>query len=467
MRDHQRWQVEMDTMEKLAEALVSRAGIDYRGARLTLLASTVQRRLKALGLNQLEDYATYLNHSPEEWQELINQISITETTFYRHTALVEGIMDALSQLHRSYPPGQALHIWSAATATGQEAYTLAMAAMERGLPLLRPVVVWGSDINTRALTQAQEARYPPDALTSLPRAWQEAYMIRNPDGTWSPNSQVRRLVRFFPFNLISLLHGKRPPFTPDLIVCINVLIYFPSAMAKQVLRALAQLLPNNGCLFVDSAVAYLAREILQPIKIANVHAYRLPLSSSEERQLIESTTNSPREHPTTGKTSSRFRQQSDYKYHASGKGLRAIGRNEQQTQGASPMVRSWDEFVKLIRNHRWQEVEKALLARQQEEPLAFEPYFLLARLYRMQNNLQKARKYYERALYLCPSLSVAHLEYGNLLKLLGDVKGAYQAYRRATQAARGDFYSHRYGFPPRLAARMAQRALSTLPDTEP
>ncbi len=453
-----------DEIARLAEVLMKRTGLDYRGERLSLLASAVQRRMKVLGLDGVDTYMAHLERDPVEWQELINQISVTETSFYRHSSLVQGVIEALLRLHQSRAPGAKLVVWSAATATGQEAYTLAMAALESGLTALRPIVIWGTDINTEALEYARQARYPASTLNSLPASWREKYVVPNPDGTWSPTLEVRRLVRFRPYNLMDLLKGTFPPFVPDVIVCANVLIYFSPSIAKQILRELGRLLPDNGYLFVDSAVAYLAREVLSPVKVGDTYAYRPPQHAIEASRPEQATPFPHKDVP----NHARAPQSSAPKEHppstSGGKARSPNGIGHQpQTKGENiPSIRSWDDLVPLIKGHRWQEAEKALLAWQEESPLAFEPYFFLARLHRMRNDLQKARKYYEQALYLCPSLSVGHLEYGNLLKLLGDLKGAYRAYRRAAQAASTDRYSQRYGFSPKLAARMAKRAISTL-----
>ena len=115
--------------------------------------------------------------------------------------------------------------------------------------------------------------------------------------------------------------------------------------------------------------------------------------------------------------------------------------------------------MRLMDSGNLEEARHKLQAWKERAPLDARPHFLLARVYRLQGQWQKARACYERALYLCPSLSVAHLEYGNLLRTLGDARGAQRAYRRALKAAQSDRESARFGFPPALVRRLAARAL--------
>lgn len=440
-------------LNAIAEQLVRRVGLDYRGGRLPLLVSSVRRRMALRDIPTVSEYIDLLNTDEKEWEHFVNTVSVTETAFYRQPDVVEAVTRVLPALHRARPAEDTIHIWSTATAEGQEAYTLAMAALESGVPALRPLIVWGSDVNTEALARARAACYPCEDMASLPADWRNRYVDCLDEGMCTPVQRVRRLVRFFPFNLMDLLAGKTPPFRPDIIVCANVLIYFEADTARKVMAALAALLPKDGVLFFDKAVAYLAREVLKPIQVDDTYAYRaLPESARGESD------------PNVRPSSARSKEGAH-----SGTVKRREKSFERRQQKAPPPPPPHDappeqeaDVVKLMDAGQWEEAESRLLAWRARSPLDVRPHFLLARLYRIQGRWQEARRCYEQALYLQPSLAVAHLEYGNLLRMLGDVRGARRAYRRALHAVQTGSKWPQFGLPEALVRRLAARALKEM-----
>ncbi len=442
----------------IAQVLLERVGLDYRGERLPLLASSVQHHMKMLDISSFSEYIALVLENDAEWERLVNLISVTESSFYRHPEIVAAVTHLLKELHRKRSLQAPLQIWSAAAALGQEPYTLAMAALDSGVALERRVIIWATDINTDALRKAREGRYPPECAASLPPAWRNRYVVWNDDGTWSPSPEVRRLVRFQRFNLKTLAEGAQPPFMPDIIVSANVLIYFPADLARDVLVRLASLLPRDGALFVDKAMAYLARDVLSPVDVGGVIGYRLNAYATDMRRKKHR-----RERSKKRRRSARSRRPLRLLEDIPARiKSRAAGKKKPERPRTVDTPLQECEILALIDSGRWEEAEQHLRAWQEQDPLAFEPYFLLARLYRMQEEWHRARECYERALYLCPSLAVGHLEYGNLLRLLGDTRAAHSAYRHALQAAARDRESQRFGFSPPLVRRLAERALSSI-----
>lgn len=434
----------------IANQLLERVGLDYRGDRLSLLASSVRQRMLALGLSSVSDYVEYLQRTPAEWDRFVDTVTVTETSFYRDPKMVEAVIQVLSDLHRTRPPERPIHIWSTATAEGQEAYTLAMAALASHVAQERPVVVWGTDVNAEALARAQAARYTSSEVMSLPPAWQRDYLEWHDDGTCSPTQEVRALVRFLPYNLKALLEGVLPPFTPDVIVCANVLIYFPPDLAKAVMRALGQLLPPDGVIFFDRAVAYLAREMLIPVRVRATIGYRATRAAVERER--------PRARPRPPAKEQRIAD-APSRPRSSQRRQRTSPARDDGSSPSEPCAHHEKNVIRLLDIGEWEKAEAQLSDWRAQAPLDARPHFLLARLYRMQGRWEEARVCYERALYLRPSFAIAHLEYGNLLRALGDMRGAQRAYRRALRAAQNDTDSHRFGFPPALVVRLADRAL--------
>ncbi len=269
--------IRLGVLEAVAELLVQRTGLDYREHRLERLVFPLRRRMRALGIDDPQAYLDRLRNDPVEWQEFINLVTVPETRFYRYPALYDALASTvLPQLHRRLPADRPLHMWSMATATGAEAYTLAMAALESGVALWRPVRVLGTDINTQALAQAREARYNAKVVQPLPETWRQRYLHQNPDGTFSPTPQVRALTRFRYFNLKHLADGVPPPIDADVALAANVLIYFDPDIARRVLHALARVLPSHAYVALGYVEVFLARGILTPEGVGHITLFRPP-----------------------------------------------------------------------------------------------------------------------------------------------------------------------------------------------
>ncbi len=288
----QRLDIREEDVAALAQLLRARTGLDYTGQQERVLVYSLRRRLRARQLRDAGAYLRLLERDAEEWQQFINTVTVTETRFFRQPALFDALVtELLPRLHRVRPAGAPLHIWSVATAHGQEAYTLAMAALESGVAGERPVCVLGTDINTAALDVARRGRYRPAEVATLPSGWQARYLVRNGDGTLSPHPTVRRIVRFKPFNLLDVLEGKAPLEGPDVVVCANVLIYFSQDVGRAVVAALAKLLPTDGVLLLDSAACHLARGVLNRERVYGCTVF-IPrrVDSSGQGRAVQATT---------------------------------------------------------------------------------------------------------------------------------------------------------------------------------
>jgi chemotaxis protein methyltransferase CheR len=141
--------------------------------------------------------------------------------------------------------------WSAACATGEEPYTMAIACLEElGRTALDRVRILATDISTRALETAGAAVYPPERCEGIAPAAAARYLVRGHSGRLRVRSEVRGMVEFRRLNLIE-------PFPPvgsfHVIFCRNVMIYFDRPTREGLVRRLAQCLEPGGWLFTGHA----------------------------------------------------------------------------------------------------------------------------------------------------------------------------------------------------------------------
>ncbi|CCG07082.1 CheR family methyltransferase [Pararhodospirillum photometricum] len=243
--------------QTLADLIEEQIGIRLPESKKTLVESRLRRRVRALGLDNLRQYAQeYLETEriSEEFADLVNALTTNKTDFYREPShfdlLVQTVLPAMLRdgLGRTRP----LRIWSAACSIGAEPYTLAMvlsdyARLVGGLQFsLR-----GFDIDSEALFKARRAIYDLAYLGPIPEEARRRYILRarvHGNHTFRIAPEVRRMVEFFPLNLLS---PEWPDDQhPDIIFCRNVLIYFNRPNQQRALEGLCERLRPKGVLFV-------------------------------------------------------------------------------------------------------------------------------------------------------------------------------------------------------------------------
>ena len=184
--------------------------------------------------------------------KLVDQVTIKETSFLRDRRQLDAIAWRLL-LERAHAAGSGeIRVWSAACATGEEPYTLALLASEAFAPGEPPVSILGTDISTAALEDALDGRYRERAVRTVEPALRRRYFDEEHDRL-IVGERLRRLVRFAPHNLA---HDPIPPLGEgpfDLIVCRNVLIYFDGETVERAIDGLERALRPDGMLILGSA----------------------------------------------------------------------------------------------------------------------------------------------------------------------------------------------------------------------
>jgi chemotaxis protein methyltransferase CheR len=217
---------------------------------------------------------------------VIDAITVKETSFFRDpscfNALREHVLPACAAIFQDPLPAggrRRIRFWSAAAATGQEAYSLAMllrefAAGPGGFDESRASIL-ASDISAVAIEFAKAARYTPaDVRRGLSNSRLHTHCHLR--GThWHINESVRRLVQFCTFNLLRA-PTDLGPF--DLILCRNVLIYFDEPTRRTLCRNLYDALQPGGWLVLGAAEnLYGMEDRFQPLIHARSIIYRKPL----------------------------------------------------------------------------------------------------------------------------------------------------------------------------------------------
>ncbi len=260
-----------------ARALIAtRLGLDFPEGRLADLERGLAEALRRSAYPAPEPFLAWLTTVPDEDAELRRlaaHLTIGETYFFRDhasfEALEQHVLPALIATRRAEGIPR-LRLWSAACASGEEPYSLAI-LLDRLLPDNADwsVTILATDINAEALEAAQRGLYRDWSLRDTPAWVRERYFRRQSDQTYELDPAVRRVVTFAPLNLAADTYPSLVTNTGamDLILCRNVLMYFTRDAQRAAVARLQRALVAGGWLVVSPAEASV--ELLRPLVPVN------------------------------------------------------------------------------------------------------------------------------------------------------------------------------------------------------
>jgi len=238
--------------QALRDLIRERFGIYYDDTKQFLLQSRLQTRLLKCRVSDFSGYQRYLLSSPDresEWSELASVLSNNETYFFRERAQLDVIVTDV--LDESLKAGTPLRVWSSASSTGEEPYTLAMMLRETHRITPSSLVLRATDLSPRALERAQTGFYRELSFRATPPEMVQKY-FRPFEGGFFINDEIKQMVEFSRLNLMDE-RAVAGMGTFDAILCRNVLIYFEKPTQKRVVEAFAQALRPGGFLFLGHA----------------------------------------------------------------------------------------------------------------------------------------------------------------------------------------------------------------------
>jgi len=247
-------------------------GLSLPASKKALLRSRLSGRMQALGLARLSDYHALIaiDSGLQERQHAIDLITTNETYFFREPTHFDYLM---REVVAHWPADRLLRVWSAASSTGEEAYTLAML-----LDHHRPAGAWSvfaSDVSQRVLHVARRGLYPMARGEHIPPAYLKRYCLRGTgeyDGQFLVEAALREKVEFAARNLIDL--DARDDGRFDVIFLRNVIIYFDLDTKRQVLEAVTRRLNPGGWLFVGHSESI--QSMALPLDMQSPSIYRKP-----------------------------------------------------------------------------------------------------------------------------------------------------------------------------------------------
>lgn len=239
----------MDDKEfsKIIELITQRTGIIPRDSHITGIKNFINKRLNELTEKEAEIYYELLCSNKDEMISLINSATVNETYFFREEAQFQLLQSKILPAIKAAAPTKTIRIWSAASSSGEEIYSLLLLAEAMNIR----TECTASDINTKVLDECAAGLYKKNAVRSVDGAAFHHLLepYKQADGSFALPKNICNKVTRRQINLSRLTDF---PKNQDIVFIRNVFIYFSNEMKKQILNLIAQqsLLPG-GYLFVS------------------------------------------------------------------------------------------------------------------------------------------------------------------------------------------------------------------------
>ena len=229
----------------IAKLVVDKSGISIGNDKDYLVETRLPKVARRHNLASIEELVQKVRISPSSQiaLDVIEAMTTNESLFFRD----QKPFDQLKRIILPKFAGRKINVWSAASSTGQEAYSTAITFEENGF---KNYSILGTDISPSVVDKAKEGKYSQfEVQRGLPIMLLVKYFEQN--GTdWQVKNNLKQNINFRNFNLMDS-YSALGRF--DIVFCRNVLIYFEKETKRQVLEKIHQLMPKDGYLFLGSS----------------------------------------------------------------------------------------------------------------------------------------------------------------------------------------------------------------------
>ncbi len=271
---------------RIAAMLHADAGIALHESKATLVYSRLAKRLRALRLGSFADYCD-LVASPDgvvERREMLAALTTNVTRFFREPHHFEHLKtNVLPPLLEQARRGGRVRLWSAASSSGQEPYSIALTVLQ-----LMPeaaeldVRILATDIDPNMVAAGRAGTYPAAALADVPPDLRRRWFTPLPEerGSMRAGEALRSLVTFQEMNLIGTwpMRGRF-----QAIFCRNVVIYFEEETQTRIWSRMVPLLDPSGVLYIGHSERVLG-DAAPLLRAEGITTYRLAEAPAEARR---------------------------------------------------------------------------------------------------------------------------------------------------------------------------------------
>jgi chemotaxis protein methyltransferase CheR len=245
-----------ETFRQIRDFIYEKSGIFIPDNKKYFIETRLGKKIQEKNLKSYEDYLYILKFGGDKKEQtvLFDLVTTNETFFFREPQQFDVLMNELIPkiIAENAKAGRKdLRFWSAASSTGEEAYTIGMLLLEKTETAGLRKEITASDLSDQVLASARNAVYGSYSIRNVPENYMKKYFV-NTNQQYQLAASVKAMVKFMNLNLIDdkdtrALRGY------DVVFCRNVLIYFDDKAKQKAVSALYDALRPNGYLFIGTS----------------------------------------------------------------------------------------------------------------------------------------------------------------------------------------------------------------------
>lgn len=414
-------------LEMITTLLKQRVGFDAKIIGDRKISRAVENRQVACRVSSPEAYLQVLQSSPQELDELVEQLVVPETWFFRDRKPFDCLIQFVQSQWRSKTTRSKLRVLSLPCSTGEEPYSIAIALLEAGLST-HQFSIDAIDISQQALIKARQGIYGKNSFRGEDWVDRSVY-FQSIDGKYQVCQPVRESVKFRQGNLLD--PSPKSSANYDVIFCRNVLIYLEDSACKQIFNTLHQMLTPDGLLFVGaSETGKVPSDRFSYIRQAFTFAYQKIEFNPEQSFNINSNLDNVQKHHLETPPSLLPKTK-----------VIAVNRRAAQTMSLKSQV-TYLPTINLPNHTELRQAQELADAGQLNEAIQCcktylehhstnaEAHALLGTLYQATANYEQAERCFQKALYLQPNFYEALMNLALLKESRGDAIAAQRLRQR-------------------------------------
>jgi chemotaxis protein methyltransferase CheR len=422
----------------LKNLIYDKSGMHLEGTRLSNFCSVLSNRMQLLGVDSANQYYNFLLFHPEgraEIEELLSEITINETYFFRNSLHFSALKDHILTKHIKDREDGIIRIWSAGCSTGEEPYSIAMVVMD----LVNnhkdvKIEILGTDVDKSALEKARTGLYKRRALRCTEEPYISRYFNKNTD-SFEVCDRLKNIVKFEYLNLMDTNYPKPSTGKWDIIFCRNVFIYFDRKSVQRVADNFYDSLSDEGYLFIGHSETLdgISRRFY-PVEIADTFIYvkdSIPALEVNSLVITEPTTSQKSKTKNNLSRTIKNEKRSEIEKTRDNKTERVSKPVISIKHGQSNLEAIYEKASELFENGKDDEALTEIKTYIESRPQDAKGHLLAGKIYADKGIYEHSVSAFEESIKLDPLLTEAHYLLGVIYQKLGEVEKAIDEFKKS------------------------------------
>lgn len=382
------------TLEKIATLLYDSIGLNAKSIGNQAILDAINIRIDECNLDDIQSYYEKVSTQNSELKELIEEVVIPETWFFRDSKPFKQLIKYASEEWGAKTSFKPIRILSIPCATGEEPYSIAMTMLDAGF-MPSQVEIDAVDISKRNIRRCKEAEYRPHSFRGVDNTTRDKFF--NPVGDkYQPDILIKAMVNFSQTSILEpALSISRKTY--DVVFCRNLLIYFDTETQLKAMSTLNKLLHKDGLLFLGHAET--------GIFLKSWHLSRKYPKAFIVRKFIDADDGRTQQKSfATTSNKSKLKHTLNINALSSKKTSISAGNNKivkaDTTKEGTPSIAEANKFFGLKNFSKAEDICLTLLEANKKD---MSLHFLLGQINFETNNTVKAKKYFHNVIYLSPN----------------------------------------------------------------